>query len=76
MIDVVAMSVAAKALGFPGTAALIERDQLSPARVASLFAVAASDRATKEGAVIVLCEPLPYRRTHAVKGDTSACPQL
>ena len=45
MIDVVAMSV---------TAALIEGDQLSPARVAALFAVAASEKATKEGAVIVL----------------------
>jgi hypothetical protein len=54
LIDVTAMSVAAKALGFPGTAALIEGDQLSPLQVAALFAVAASERATKDGATVIL----------------------
>ena len=48
------MSVAAEVLGFPGVAALIEGDQLSPAQVASLFAVAASELATKDGATVML----------------------
>ena len=39
--------------GFQGL--WVAGDQLSPARVAALFAVAASEKATKEGAVIVLC---------------------
>jgi hypothetical protein len=33
---------------------LIERDQLSPTQVASLFAIAASERATKDGATVIL----------------------
>ena len=48
------MSVACRALRFPGVAALIERDRLSPLRVAALFAVAASERATKDGATVIL----------------------
>ena len=54
MIDQTAMAFACRALRFFGVAEMIERDQLSPAQVASLFAVAASDRATKDGAVVVL----------------------
>ena len=50
MTDQTAMAFACRALRFFGVAEMIERDQLSPAQVASLFAVAASDRATKDGA--------------------------
>jgi hypothetical protein len=54
MLDQTAMAVAAKALGFPSVAALIIQDQLGPEAIARLFAVAASEKATKDGAVVVL----------------------
>ena len=44
MTDQTAMAFACRALRFFGVAEMIERDQLSPAQVASLFAVAASER--------------------------------
>jgi hypothetical protein len=54
MIDVLASAFAARDLRFPKTASLILEQKLCPHAIFSLYSVAASDNATKAGAVVLL----------------------
>ena len=54
MLDVTAMAIAAKALGFPGAAWLIEREQLTACQVKRMFLSGAAADRGKIAAVIVL----------------------
>jgi hypothetical protein len=54
LLDQTAMSIAARDLGFHGVAKLIVEQELSAPAVFSVFAVAASDKATKQGAIVIL----------------------
>jgi hypothetical protein len=54
MIDTIAMSVAARAVGFHAVAEIIERDNLSPEGVARLFRLSARFDRKRAAAIVIL----------------------